>query len=121
MRCGAPAEECCETPSHSFSCTQGQEPSCPGECGLLITLEPEVESILFRPDQTAFNPRIDGDVTDPDLFHFRFPELPREPRAKAPFPLSQPGSVGWPSLSDGQRPAIAPRPDRSPEGVLAKS
>jgi hypothetical protein len=59
---------------------KGQEPSCPGECGLLITLKPEVESILFRPDQTAFNHRIDGDVTDPDLFHFRFPELPGEPR-----------------------------------------
>src|SRR4030081_61953 len=50
------------------------------ECGLLIPLEPEVESISIRPDQTAFNHRIDGDVTDPDLFHFRFPELPGEPR-----------------------------------------
>jgi len=49
------------------------------ECGLL-PLEPEVESIPIRPDQTAFNRRIDGDVTDPDLFHFRFPELPGEPR-----------------------------------------
>jgi hypothetical protein len=50
------------------------------ECGLLIPLEPVVESILIRPDQTAFNRRIDGDVTDPNLFHFRFPELPGEPR-----------------------------------------
>jgi hypothetical protein len=53
----------------------GREPSCPGECGLLITLEPEVESISIRSDQTAFNHRIDGDVTDPDLFHFLFPRI----------------------------------------------
>jgi hypothetical protein len=45
------------------------------ECGLLIPLEPVVELILIRPDQTAFHQRNDGDVTDPDLFHFRFPEI----------------------------------------------
>jgi hypothetical protein len=74
MPCGAPAEECCETPSHSFSCTQGGGNLYARECGLLL-LEPEVESIPIRPDQTAFNRRIDGDVTDPDLFHFRFPGI----------------------------------------------